>query len=80
MRNINSQQEYNTWVQKHTRGNPSDTPENDEHACLRAAFSPGLIAARKKHGGYDTLTTKEQLRVLRDVAEQEWIENKYRIA
>ncbi|MXV74498.1 hypothetical protein F4Z99_09485 [Candidatus Poribacteria bacterium] len=78
MRNINSQDEHSSWAQK-TSHCPNYSELNDEQVLLRTAFNPGLIAARKKHGGYDSLPQKEQFRVLRDVADQEWTEKKSRV-
>lgn len=75
-RTINSHSQHCAWARNTTHA-PNYSDRNDEQILLRTAFSPGLIAARKKHGNFDLLDSKEQFKVLRDVADQNWTENKY---
>ena len=67
-RDITSQGESYLWASLETC-NVNYATENDEQFLICNAFAYGLIEARKLCGNYDYLDTKQQLSILRKVAE-----------
>ena len=67
-RDIMSQGESYIWASLETC-KVNYAPENDEQSLICNAFSYGLIEARKLCGNYDNLDTKQQLSILKKVAE-----------